>query len=85
MLVASLVTFERDARSAVQQPPVLCAVRREPGAVDAGAFADALVTSAERGDTYSPVVRFLELVGEAETPHGFDIAAVHLSHRQWGV
>lgn len=47
-----------------------------PVDIDAEAFADATVTSAERGDPYSPVARFVTLVQETEKLHGFDVDGI---------
>ncbi|MBX0325596.1 winged helix-turn-helix domain-containing protein [Halomicroarcula sp. F13] len=76
LLTDALTTFKRDARSAVQLAPVLDAVGDAPGEIDAKAFADATVTSAERGDPYSPVARFITLVRETEALRGLDMDAI---------
>lgn len=72
----ALTTFKRDAGSALQLAPVLDAVKDAPVDIDAEAFTDATVTSAERGDPYSPVARFVTLVQETETLHGFDVDGI---------
>lgn len=76
LLADALVRFKREARSALDLAPVLATVRTVPFEVDVEAFADARVTSAERGDPYSPVARFVELVQETGTLRGLDIALV---------
>lgn len=76
LLTDALTTFKRDARSAVQLAPVLDAVGDAPVEIDAEAFADATVTSAERGDPYSPVARFIALVRETEALRGLDMDAI---------
>lgn len=76
LLTDALASFKRDARSALQLAPVLDAVKDAPVEIDPEAFADAIVTSAERGDPYSPVARFVALVQETETLFGFDVDGV---------
>lgn len=76
LLTDALTTFKRDARSAIQLAPVLDAVGDAPVEIDSEAFADATVTSAERGDPYSPVARFIALVRETETLRGLDVDAI---------
>lgn len=76
LLTDALTTFKRDARSALQLAPTLDAVGGAPIEIDAEAFAGATVTSAERGDPYSPVARFVALVQETETLRGLDVDAI---------
>jgi DNA-binding Lrp family transcriptional regulator len=76
LLTDALTTFKQEAKSALQLAPVLDAVGDAPVEIDAQAFVDATVTSAKRGDPYSPVARFIALVQETETLHGFDIDGI---------
>lgn len=76
LLADALARFDREASAALDLAPVLEAVGAAPVAVDPGAFAGATVTSAERGDPYSPVARFVEIVRESETLRGLDAAVV---------
>lgn len=76
LLADALVRFKREARTALDLAPVLEAVQNVPFEVDVDGFADARVTSAEQGDPYSPVARFVELARETRTLRGLDIALV---------
>lgn len=76
LVTDALTTFERKASSALQLAPVLDAVGDAPVDVDAEAFEGATVTSAEHGDPYSPVARFVALVSETETVRGFDVDVI---------
>lgn len=73
LLTAALIRFKREASSALQLGPMLDAIQNTRVAVDIEAFAGATVTSAEHGDPYSPVARFVSLVQETETLRGFDM------------
>ena len=76
LLTDAMVRFKREASSSLHLAPVLEAIQNAPLEIDNGAFAGATVTSAERGDPYSPVARFVELVEETETLRGFDLDAI---------
>lgn len=76
LLTDALVRFKREASSALQLAPVLEAVQDAPVEIDTGAFAGATVTSAEYGDPYSPVARFVALVRETEALRGIDLDAI---------
>lgn len=76
LLTNSLTTFKQEVRSTLQLAPVLDAVGEAPVEIDAEAFTDAIVTSAERGDPYSPIARFLTLVRGTKTLRGFDIDGI---------
>lgn len=76
LLTDAMVRFKREASTALQLAPVLEAIQNAPIEIDSGAFAGAMVTSGEQGDPYSPVARFVALVGETETLRGFDMDAI---------
>lgn len=76
LLTDAMVRFKREANSALQLAPVLEAIQDAPMGIDSEAFAGATVTNTERGDPYSPVARFVTLVRETETLHGFDMDAI---------
>lgn len=76
LLTDALVRFKREARSALEIAPVLKAVQMAPIEIGIDVFVDATVTSAERGDPYSPVARFLSLAEETDTLYGFDIDGI---------
>lgn len=76
LLADALERFHREASSALDIAPVLEAVQEAPVEVAPEAFAGATVTSAERGDPYSPVARFVELIRETGTLRGLDVAVV---------
>ncbi|MFP8957998.1 helix-turn-helix transcriptional regulator [Natrialbaceae archaeon A-CW3] len=76
LLTDAMIRFKHEATSSLRLAPVLEAIQNAPIEIDSGAFAGATVTSAEKGDPYSPVARFVELVGETETLRGFDLDAI---------
>ncbi|WP_265111206.1 helix-turn-helix transcriptional regulator [Halosolutus halophilus] len=76
LLAEAVVSFKREVSSALQLAPVLEAIGDAPIDIDIHAFAGARVTSAVRGDPYSPVVRFVALVRETESLRGFDIDVI---------
>lgn len=76
LVVSTSVRFKRETATALHLAPVLEAVADAPVEVDVEAFADATVTSAEHGDPYSPVARFVALVAETETLRGFDVDVI---------
>lgn len=76
LLTDALIRFKREALSALALAPVLEAVQNAPVDLDIEALAEATVTSAERGDPYSPVARFIALVRETETLQGFDMDGI---------
>lgn len=76
ILTDAMVRFKREASSSLQLAPVLEAIQNAPVDIDSDAFAGATVTSAEQGDPYSPVARFVALVRETETLRGFDMDAI---------
>lgn len=85
LLTDALIRFEREAVTALELGPVLEAVRDVPVDIDLAVFSDAVVTSAEHGDSYGPVVRFLSLVEGTESLRGFDmdiIAPLYLDEIQ---
>ncbi len=61
------------------------AVQDVPVDLELEAFSDAVVTSAEHGDSYGPVARFVSLVEETDSLRGFDmdiIAPLYLDEIQ---
>jgi len=72
LLTDAIGRFKREANSALNLAPVLDAVQEAPVEIDTEAFAGATVTSAEQGDVYSPVARFVALAQETETLRGID-------------
>lgn len=73
LLTNALVRCKREVSSALQLGPVLEVIRDAPVAIDIEVFAGATVTSAEHGDPYSPVARFVSLVQETEQLRGVDM------------
>lgn len=76
LLTDAVVRFKREASSSLQLAPVLEAIQNAPRDIDSDAFAGATVTSAEQGDPYSPMARFVALVQETETLRGVDMDAI---------
>lgn len=75
--VADVVaTFERDVATTLRLAPLLEAVRNTTPSCSIAAFTDATVTTAERGDSYSHVKRFITLVTETNTLRGLDIDCI---------
>ena len=72
----TVTTFGTNARTALCLAPVLGAVHDTAPGFDVEAFADATVTSAEHGDAYGPMTRFVSLLGETETLRGFDTFSI---------
>lgn len=73
LLTDILIQFEREAVTALELGSVMTAVQSVPVNIDAAAFSDAIVTSAEHGDSYGPVARFVSLVEETDSLRGFDM------------
>lgn len=69
-------TFETNTRMVLCLAPVLEAVHDTTPDFDIGIFADATVTSAEHGDAYGPMTRFVSLFQETETLRGFDTLSI---------
>ncbi|WP_254544528.1 helix-turn-helix transcriptional regulator [Halomarina pelagica] len=69
-------TFETNGRTALVLAPALEAIRETTTDFDVGIFADTTVTSAERGDAYGPMTRFVSLLEETETLRGFDTFSI---------
>lgn len=76
LLTKALVQFKREARSALRLGPVSQAIEDAPIPIDIEAFAGANVTSAEHGDPYSSVARFVSLVRETDTLRGFNMDVI---------
>ena len=76
LLTDSLVRFERDATAALELGPVLDVVTNAPVTVDIESFSDANVTSANAGDPYAPVARFVSLVQETDSLRGLDLDVI---------
>ncbi len=76
LLTDAILRFKREASSALQLAPVLEAAVDTSVDIELDAFAGATVTSAVRGDPYSPVARFVALVQETESLRGFDIDVI---------
>lgn len=76
LLADACTRFKREAESALRLGPILKAVGDTPVDIDIDAFAGATVTSAEHGDPYSPVARFVALVQDTEALRGFDIDVI---------
>ena len=75
--VADVVaTFERDVAATLRLAPLLEAVCDTTPPCPITAFTDATVTTAERGDSYSHVNRFITLVTETNTLCGLDIDCI---------
>lgn len=72
----AVVTFETRVRTALRLGPVLEAVRDTTPAIDLEAFADATVTTTDRGDPYGPVGRCIELIEETETLRGVYVGTI---------
>ena len=76
----TLVEFETGIETAWAVAPVLEVASAHGIEVDLGAFADATVTTAEPGNPYRPVNRFMSLVSETETLRGLDPASINPLH-----
>lgn len=76
LLADAMGRFKREATSALELAPLLAALETAPVDIDRDAFLGATVTSAERGDPYSPVARFVELTRETSTLRGMDMDVV---------
>jgi predicted transcriptional regulator len=75
--VADVVaTFERDVAATLRLAPLLEAACDTIPSCPIAAFADATVTTAERGDSYSHVKQFITLVTETNTLCGLDIDCI---------
>lgn len=72
----AVVTFETIVQTGLRLGPVLEAVRDTTPAIDLEAFADASVTTTDRGDPHSAVSRCIELVKETETLRGVYVGAI---------
>lgn len=79
-VAAEVATFDRNVRVARRLAPVLDTFRDLPVDFDAGAFADAVVTSAEPSDPFRPVNRFMSLLRDTETVRGIDPASINPLH-----
>lgn len=76
LLTDTLIRFEREATTALELNPILEAVRDVPVDIELEVFTDAVVTSAEHGDPYGPVARFVSLIEETEALRGFDMDVI---------
>lgn len=75
--VADVVTtFERDVATTLRLAPLLEAVCDTTSLCSIAAFADATVTTAECGDSYSHLQRFIILAEETNTVRGLDIDCI---------
>lgn len=75
--VADVVaTFETDMRTIVRLAPLFDAVAGLRPRCPINAFSDATVTTADRGDPFGPLARFVSLVKETDTLRMFDSYAV---------
>jgi predicted transcriptional regulator len=75
--VADVVaTFETDMRTTVRLAPLFEAVAGLRPRCPINAFSDATVTTADRGDPFGPLARFVSLVKETDTLRMFDSYAV---------
>lgn len=71
-----VVTFEKDMETIVRLAPVFEAISSTnlPWPIDA--FADATVTTADRGDPFGPLARFVSLVSETDSLRMADSYAI---------
>jgi predicted transcriptional regulator len=75
--VADVVaTFETDLRTVVRLAPLFDAVADVQPRCPIDAFSDATVTTADRGDPFGPLARFVSLVKETDTLRMLDSYAV---------
>ncbi|MFW5905866.1 MAG: helix-turn-helix transcriptional regulator [archaeon] len=75
--VADVVTtFETDMRTVVRLAPLFGAVAGVQPRCPIDAFSDATVTTADRGDPFGPLARFVALIDETDTLRMFDSYAV---------
>lgn len=71
-IVEAVDSFKSKIKMAYQLGPVLEEVGDSVPPIPLAAFADATVTSANKGDPHAPVYRYIALVRETETLRGFD-------------
>lgn len=71
-----IATFEADMRTTVRLAPLFDAVAGIQPRCPTDAFSDATVTTADRGDPFGPLARFVSLVNETDTLQMFDSYAV---------
>ncbi|RJT02675.1 winged helix-turn-helix domain-containing protein [Halococcus sp. IIIV-5B] len=76
----TLAEFETTIETAWAVAPVLEAAAAHDVQFDVAAFANATVTTAEPGNPYRPVSRFMSLVNETETLRGLDPASINPLH-----
>lgn len=76
VVTGSVSTFETNTRTALHLAPVIGAIYGTTPRFDIAAFADATVTSAEHGDAYSPMTRFVSLLQKTESVRGFDTFSI---------
>ncbi|MFC5279041.1 helix-turn-helix transcriptional regulator [Halorubrum rubrum] len=75
--VADVVaTFEADMRTVMRLAPLFDAVAGLRPRCPINAFSDATVTTADQGDPFGPLARFVSLVTETDTLRMFDSYAV---------
>lgn len=72
----AVATFEAEMRTTVQLEPLFDAVAGVRPQCPIDAFSDATVTTADRGDPFGPMARFVSLIKETETLRMFDSYAV---------
>ncbi len=72
----TICTFENNSRTALDLAPILEALSDTYPGFDIERFSDATVTSAEHGDPYSPMTRFISLLNETETLRGLDTFSI---------
>lgn len=79
-IAAEVTTFERNVETAYEIAPLLGVAKEHDLPVDTPAFTDATVTSAEPGNPYRPVNRFMSLVENTDRLRGLDPAALNPLH-----
>jgi predicted transcriptional regulator len=75
-----MAAFKASIETAWELAPVLQVTRAHGVDIDVAAFADATVTTAEPGNPYRPVNRFMSLVAETDTLRGLDPASINPLH-----
>lgn len=78
--VEEVTTFETAIETAWELAPVLEVVNATGIEIDMAVFVDATVTSAEPGNPYRPVNRFMSLVSDTNTLRGLDPASINPLH-----
>lgn len=75
-----VAAFKASIETTWELAPVLRVARAHGVDIDVAVFTDTTVTTAEPGNPYRPVNRFMSLVTETDTLHGLDPASINPLH-----